>query len=171
MSEVWDTTTAARLRPEGPVFDYARDRQRRKDPVAFSASTLLELAHGLRKAAAGGSAAAAAQLAWLRDQIDAGLVDVLAFGDRAAEVAGALRADMPSPPPNVGRSRGRSKAETRVAWMLDIQTAATAFAHGYHLVSEDSHHRHIAQRLAALAPGAPALEVLAPPPFDRGPPL
>lgn len=165
MSEVWDTTVAARLRPDSAVLDYARERLQREDPVAFSASTFFELTHGLRKAAGGGSAAAQAQLTWLRAQIDAGLVDVLAFGDRAAEVAGALRADMPTPPQAGRRSRERSKAEARVAWMLDIQTAATAFAHGYDLVSDDAHHRHIAQRLAALAPGAPALRVTPPPPL------
>lgn len=166
MSEVWDTTTAARLRPDSAVLAYARERRRTgAGPVAVSASTFFEIVRGLRKAVAGGSAAAGAQLDWLRDQIGAGLLDVLAFDDRAAEIAGSLRADMPTPPVAVRRSRERSKAETRVAWMLDIQTAATAFVHGYDLVSGDAHHGHIAERLAALAPGAPALRVVAPPPF------
>ncbi len=163
MSEVWDTTTAARLRPDSAVFAYARERRREgAGPVAFSASTFFEIVRGLRKA---GGRAAGAQLDWLRDQIDGGLIDVLAFDDRAAEVAGALRADMPTPPLSTRRSRERSKAESRVAWMLDIQTAATAFVHGYDLVSGDTHHGHIAERLAALAPGAPALRVVVPPRF------
>jgi predicted nucleic acid-binding protein len=166
MSEVWDTTTAARLRPDSTALAYARERRERADPVAFSASTFCEVAHGLRKAAANGSAAAAAQLGWLRDQIDAGLLEVLPFDDRAAEVAGALRADTPLPPPaSARRSRERSKAETSVAWMLDIQTAATAFVHGYDLLSGDAHHGHIAERLAVLAPGAPALRITPPPRF------
>ncbi|HUN78315.1 MAG TPA: hypothetical protein VMU32_05295, partial [Solirubrobacteraceae bacterium] len=114
---------------------------------------------------AAGSAPAAAQLDWLRDQVDSGLVEVLPFEVRAAEVAGALRAAMPTPPSGGRRSRDRSKAESRVAWVLDIQIAATAFAHGYDLVSADEHHRHIAERLAVLAPGAPALSVTAPPRF------
>ncbi len=166
MSEVWDTTTAARLRPDSPVLAFASERRRDgAGPVAFSASTLFEVAHGLRKATAAGSAAAGAQLHWLRDQIDAGLVEVLPFDDRAAEIAGALRADTPTPPATARRSRARSKAESRVAWMLDIQTAATAFVHGYDLLSDDAHHRHIAERLAVLAPRAPALRVVAPPRF------
>lgn len=165
MSEVWDTTTAARLRPDSSVLRYVRGQRERADPVAFSASTFFEIANGLRKAASTGSAAAGAQLLWLRDQIDAGLVDVLPFDDRAAEIAGALRADMGTPPSTVRRPRERSKAETRVVWMLDIQTAATAFVHGYDLVSGDAHHGHIAQRLAALTPEAPALRVTAPPRF------
>ena len=163
MSEVWDTATAARLRPESAVLAHARERRREGAvPVAFSASTFFEIARGLRKA---GNAAAGAQLDWLRDQVDAGLVDVLPFDDRAAEVAGALRAEMPTPPPSARRSRERSKAESRVAWMLDIQTAATAFVHGYDLVSDDRHHERIAERLAALAPSAPALRVVVPPRF------
>jgi len=165
VSEVWDTTTAARLRPDSAVLAYARERREGNVPVALSASTLSEIAHGLRKAALAGSAAAAAQLGWLRDQIDAGLVDVLPFDDCAAELAGALRADTPTPPPAARRARARSKAETRVAWMLDLQTAATAFVHGYDLISGDAHHAHIAARLAALAPDAPGLRVTPPPRF------
>jgi predicted nucleic acid-binding protein len=166
VSEVWDTTTAARLRPDSAVLAYARERHERGDPVAFSASTFSEIAYGLRKAALAGLTAAGAQLAWLRDQIDAGLIDVLAFDDRAAEAAGALRADMPTPPATARRSRERSKAESRVAWILDIQTAATAFVQGYDLVSADAHHLRIAERLVVLAPAAPALTVQAPPRFD-----
>lgn len=164
MSEVWDTTTAARLRPESAVLAHVRERLREgAGPVAFSASTFFELARGLRNA---GGPAAGAQLLWLRDQIDVGLVEVLPFNDRAAEVAGVLRADAPTPPSTVRRSRERSKAESRVAWTLDIQTAATAFVHGYDLVSGDAHHGHIAERLAVLAPKAPALRVVEPPRFD-----
>lgn len=165
MSEVWDTTTAARLRPGSAMLDYARDRRESLGAVAFSASTLSEIAHGLRKAVRAGSAAAAEQLSWLRDQIDAGLVEVLPFDGRAAEIAGALRAEMPTPPSDARRSRTRSKAESRVAWVLDIQIVATAFAHGYDLVSGDGHHRRIAEQLIVLAPGAPALSVTAPPQF------
>jgi predicted nucleic acid-binding protein len=163
VSELWDTTTAARLRPESAVLAYVRERRREgAGPVAFSASTFFEIVRSLRKA---GGPAAGAQLLWLRDQIDAGLVEVLPFDDRAAEVAGVLRVDVPTPPSTVRRSRERSKAETRVAWMLDIQTAATAFVHGYDLVSGDAHHGHIAERLAVLAPAAPALRVVVPPRF------
>jgi predicted nucleic acid-binding protein len=166
VSEVWDTTTAARLRPHSRVMVYAREQRELADPVAFSAGTFSEIAYGLRKAALAGVTAAGVQLAWLRDQIDTGLIDVLPFDDRAAETAGVLRAEMPTPPSTVRRSRERSKAESRVAWILDIQTAATAFVQGYDLISADAHHLQIAERLAALAPAAPALQVQAPPRFD-----
>ena len=52
-----------------------------------------------------------------------------------------------------------------MAWMLDIQTAATVFVHGYDLLSADAHHPLIAKELSALAPTAPALLIEAPPQF------
>src|SRR5258708_4032312 len=109
MPAAWDTTTAARLRPDSTVLDHARERRRAGDPIAFTATTVKEISYGLRKAAASGRQAAGAQLRWLRDQIDAGLIEVLAFDDRAADIAGALRASIPTPPSASGRPRDRSK--------------------------------------------------------------
>ncbi len=165
MPAAWDTTTAARLRPDSAVLDHARDRRRAGDPIAFTATTLKEISHGLHKAEAAGRHAAGAQLRWLRDQIDASLVEVLAFDDRAADIAGALRAAIPTPPSTPKRPRDRSKPDHRVAWILDIQIAATVFAHGYDLLTADTHHSIIATQLAALAPTAPALRIHPPPRF------
>jgi predicted nucleic acid-binding protein len=164
MPAAWDTTTAARLRPESPVLDHARERRRAGDPIAFTATTLKEISHGLHKAATAGTLGAGAQLRWLRDQIDAGLIDVLAFDDRAADVAGALRAAIPTPP-STRRPRDRSKPENRVAWILDIQIAATVFVHGYDLLTADAHHTILATQLATLAPTAPTLHIHPPPRF------
>ena len=93
----------------------------------------------------------------------AGLLDVLVFDERSADIAGALRAQMPTPPPAAKRGHHRSKADNRVAWIMDLQTAATVFAHGYDLVSADAHHPLIAAQLHALAPDVPALLVHPPP--------
>jgi predicted nucleic acid-binding protein len=164
MPAAWDTTTAARLRPDSPIFDHAREHRRAGDPIAFTATTLKEISHGLHKAATAGTQSASAQLQWLRDQIDAGLIDVLAFDDRAADVAGALRAAIPTPP-STRRPRDRSKPENRVAWILDIQIAATVFVHGYDLLTADAHHTILATRLATLAPTAPTLHIHPPPRF------
>jgi predicted nucleic acid-binding protein len=161
--EAWDTTTAARLRPDSGALDYVQHRRQLGDPIAFSATTFNEISYGLRKASLSGRSAAEAQLLWLRDQIDAGLIDILAFDDRAAEMAGALRARMPTPPSTSRRPKSRSKADNRVAWILDIQTAATVFAHGYDLVTADAHHSAIAAQLNALAASAPALRIQPPP--------
>ena len=165
MPVAWDTTTAARLRPDSPALDHARDRRRAGDPIAFTATTLKEISHGLHKAATAGRQAAGAQLRWLRDQIDAGLIEVLPLDDRAADIAGALRAAIPTPPSPIKRPRHRSKPDSRVAWILDIQIAATVFAHGYNLLTADAHHAIIATHLATLAPTAPALRIHPPPRF------
>lgn len=166
MPVAWDTTTAARLRPDSPMLDHARDRRQAGDPIAFTATTLKEISHGLHKAATASRHAAGAQLRWLRNQIDAGLIDVLPFEHRAADIAGALRAASPTPPSTIRRPRGRSKPDNRVAWILDIQIAATTYAHGYDLVTAGAHHALIATQLATLAPTAPALRIHPPPPWE-----
>lgn len=187
MPQAWDTTTAARLRPDSPELEYVTSRWQLGDPVAITASTLSEISFGLCKASTTlptlshlpeGSdhppnrpglnpraSAAGAQRGWLKDQIAAGLIDVLPFEHRAADIAGALRARIPTPPPVPKRSKGRSKAEGRVAWMMDLQTSATVFVYGYDLVSADAHHPLIAKELSVLAPTAPALLIEAPPKF------
>ena len=166
MPEAWDTTTAARLRPDSPVLDYATSRWQAGDPIAFTASTLSEVSYGLSKAAAAGNHAAVRQLRWLRAQIGGGLVEVLAFNERAADLAGAVRAHMPFPALTVGkRPKDRSKADSRVAWIMDIQIATTVFAHGYDLVSADAHYPVIARHVSALAAAAPELVIHAPPSF------
>jgi predicted nucleic acid-binding protein len=164
MPQAWDTTTAARLRPDSLEFDYVTARWQLGGPVAFTATTLNEIFYGLHKATLAGSSGAGAQLGWLRDQIAAGLIDVLAFEHQAADIAGALRARMPTPPTSVAkRSKGRSKAEDRVAWVMDLQTSATVFVQGYDLVTADAHHPVIAKELSVLAPAAPPLLIEAPP--------
>jgi len=50
-----------------------------------------------------------------------------------------------------------------VAWICDLQTAATAYAHGYTLASADAHHVAIVALLATIAPGTPALDIVPPP--------
>jgi len=106
--------------------------------------------------------AAAAQSDWLQAEIDAGVVVVLDFNERAASITGALRAAQPAPPTTGRRSRDRSKAN-RMAWICDLQTAATAYAHGYALASADAHHVAIVGLLATIAPGTPALRIVVPP--------
>lgn len=163
MPEAWDTTTAARLRPDSPALQYATSRWRAGEKIAFTASTLSEISYGLHKATAAGNAAADMQMQWLRGQIAAGLIEILAFDDRAADIAGVLRGHMPSPPPTAKTPRRRLKTNTRIAWIMDIQTAATVFVHGYDLASADAHHPLIAAQLNTLAPTAAPLLIQAPP--------
>jgi predicted nucleic acid-binding protein len=165
MAHAWDTTTAARLRPEGSLYDYAERLAQGGDPIAFTATTLTEISYGLRKAAASGTTVAQIQLLWLRDQINRGLIDILPFDNRAADVAGALRAKLPIPPATHKRKTSRSKAENRVAWIMDLHTAATVFTYGYDLVTTDEHHTFIVDTLREIAPDGPPLVIQAPPVF------
>jgi hypothetical protein len=84
---------------------------------------------------------------------------------RAATLAGALRTRVPIPPPAGSQRQRRSKADNRVAWIMDIQTAATVYVHGYDLATANAHHPLIAQQVAALAPSAAAPSILTPPRF------
>src|ERR1039458_5356969 len=119
MPQAWDTTTAARLRPDSLEFDYVTARWQLGGPVAFTATTLNEIFSGLHKATLAGSSGAGAQLGRLRDQIAARLIDVLAFTPQPPHIHADLRARMPTPPTSVAkRSKGRSKAEDRVAWVM-----------------------------------------------------
>lgn len=162
MAVAWDTTSAARLRPDSAAHELALSQWRAADPMAVTATTLMEIEYGLSKLAKT-KPAAAAQSDWLHAEIDAGVVVLLDFNERAASITGALRAAQPAPPTTGRRPSDRSKADNRVAWICDLQTAATAYAHGYALASADAHHVAIAGLLAMIAPGAPGLEIVVPP--------
>ncbi len=54
MFHAWDTTTAAKLRPNSPALAYATERLRVGEKVAFTASTLNEISYGFNKAAVTG---------------------------------------------------------------------------------------------------------------------
>lgn len=102
-------------------------------------------------------------LRWLEQEVvTGGLCHVVDFDARAAFVAGRLRARAPQPPPAKGDRR--TKAQRRVAWQLDLQIAATCWAGGYDVATENRRDfEAISKALAALAPGAPGLAVLDPP--------
>jgi predicted nucleic acid-binding protein len=88
---------------------------------------------------------------------------VVPLDGRAALVAGRLRARATLPVPSKGDKR--TKAQRRVAWQLDLEIAATCWAAGYDIATENrADFERIAIALADLVPGAPPLEVL-PPPF------
>lgn len=101
----------------------------------------------------------AAALDWVRSELafDA-LGTVLPLNDVAAVVAGEVRALCPFP---VSRQRGRSKAEGRASWLLDIEIASTAWVAGFNLATANrSDFDAIANAIETLAPGAPSFTVL-----------
>ncbi len=86
------------------------------------------------------------------------MFSVVSLDGRAVLVAGRLRGVLPHPP--VRRDR-RSKTMRQASWLLDIQIAATAFAAGLDIATEN--HRDfeaLGEALGALFPEAPALAVV-----------
>ena len=109
----WDTTSAARLRPDSAAHELALTQWRAADPMAVTATTLMEIKYGLAKLAKV-KPAAAVQRDWLQAEIDAGVVVVLDFNERAASITGALRAAQPAPPTNRPATEGPPRPTT--AW-------------------------------------------------------
>jgi predicted nucleic acid-binding protein len=82
----------------------------------------------------------------------------VALDGRAGLVAGRLRGVLPHPP---GRRDRRSKAMRRIAWLLDMEIAATAFAAGLDVATENRRDfEALSDALAALFPTAPPLAVV-----------
>lgn len=74
-------------------------------------------------------------------------------------MAGRLRALQPSPP--TGRPRAGPKPEQRAGWVLDLQIAACAWAHGHSVVTDNRRDFDaISDLVAALYPSVTALEVI-----------
>lgn len=115
----------------------------------------MEIAYGL--AAAGRRLGAG--LAWFTRLATSDLVATLPLDATAAIVAGRVRAVQPTPP--TAPRRTGSKPERRAGWVLDIQIAACAWAHGHALAT---HNRRdfdaIAEVIASLYPSVPALTVI-----------
>ena len=119
---------------------------------------MLEIVYGLARATAT-LASGAAGLAWFTRLATSDLVTTLPLDATAAVVAGRLRAARPVPP--TGARRAGTKPEQRTAWVLDLQIAACAWAHGYALATANRRDfEAIAEVLAALYPAIPALDVV-----------
>jgi predicted nucleic acid-binding protein len=87
---------------------------------------------------------------WLLDLLNTGLLESLPLTTEAAEIAGELRAQQPTPPTD-GRKRDASKPEQRVGWVLDLFVGATAWVHGCDIVTFNNHDF---ERIARLLPAA-----------------
>lgn len=159
---VLDTTPAAKLRPDSAEHEVAVQRWVDRDPFAITAAVAFELRYGLERRR--GQRGWDLQRAYLDDLVDGGILTVLPFDGRASAVAAWLRATHRTPPANASaKTDRRSKADSRVAWALDIQTAATVFVTGASLASDDAHHGVLADELRVYG-GGPAHDVV-PAPF------
>ena len=158
MSDVWDTTLAARLYPGSEIERAVSDRAAGGDPVALSAPTVHEVVRGLSLRAAGADPdhRFANARVWFERLVHSDMVDVIPLDADAAVVAGRIRAREPHP----GGRREGSKAEARVSWVLDIQIAACAWVAGRTLVTANQRDfTRIATLIIEQFPGADSLEV------------
>ncbi|MEA2196470.1 MAG: hypothetical protein QOJ25_521 [Solirubrobacteraceae bacterium] len=132
------------------------------EPVALTAPGLFEMSYGLAKAASA-TGSANVGLAWLARLSASDLVMTLPLDEVAALVAGRVRAAQPVPP--TGARRSGTKPDQRTAWILDIQIASCAWAHGHALATDNRRDfAAIAELIAGLYPAAGRLEVIDPPP-------
>lgn len=163
---VWDTSLASRVRPDNEVYRLIESQAAGTDRVRLAATVVQEVIHGYQARAAD-SASFAAALDWFQEFVATELIEVLPLDREAAIVAGKVRALHPFVPDHAAAKRRRprrSKAEGRVAWVLDIQIAATAWTAGLPVCTDDrAHFEALSEFIAALYPDTTPLEVQAPP--------
>lgn len=154
---LWDTTLASRLHPQGETLTYVLDQSVQGSPVQVAAPAVLEIAYGYQRMIEA-DARFADLLAWFARLLDSDAFVVAPFDGRAALIAGRVRGVLPHPP---GRRDGRSKTMRQASWLLDIEIAATAFAAGLDVATENrGDFEVVADLLAELFPAAPALAVV-----------
>jgi predicted nucleic acid-binding protein len=160
---VWDTSVASGLHPESPLFEVAAEAALGGEPVLLAAATVAEISFGLRRKADDPRFTDA--LSWFTNLLRAGLLEVVPITREEALLTGRLRAANPVPPSGAkGRKDARSKPERRVAWINDIQIAASAWLRAEPVCTADQNHfRLLAAAIAEQFPAEGPLEVLSPP--------
>jgi predicted nucleic acid-binding protein len=157
MTALWDTTLASRLHPDSDALDHVIDQLADGTPVRVAAPAVLEIAYGYQRRAAR-DPRFGNLLAWFTRLLASEAFSVVALDGRAALVAGRLRGVVPHPP--AGRDR-RSKLMRQAAWLLDIEIAATAFAAGLDVATENrGDFDLLGEALGELFPDAPPLAVI-----------
>lgn len=154
-----DTTAAALIAPGSAAHGTVLARFAAGDPYALTASVVLELTYGYEKKGRQDTGWNT-QREFLQSLLDGRILTTLPFDARAAAVVGRLRAAHPYAPKNTSAKKSaRSKPDTRVAWVMDLQTAASVYVAGASLASDDVHHHDVATWLTGWT-NAPAHSVL-----------
>ena len=128
----WDTTIVSRLRPGSRAALYVQEEALAGRTVCVPAPVLSEVAYGFARR----GASLARNLRWFQRLARSPLMCVLAYDREAGLLAGKLRALAPQAPA-VGRHDRRTKPERRVSWLLDLQIAATAYAAGHDVATDN----------------------------------
>jgi predicted nucleic acid-binding protein len=158
---IWDTSVASGLHPESQLFDLATKMALNGEPVLLAAATVAEISFGLKRKLEDPRFVDA--LAWFTEILRAGAVEVLPFGREEALLSGRLRAVHPVPPSS-SRGDKRSKPERRIAWVNDIQIAASAWLRAEPIWSKDQNHfQFLSDAIAEEFPGEGELELASPP--------
>lgn len=158
---VWDTSVASGLHPESQLFDFAVERALAGEPVLLASATVAEIYYGLETKSKDPRFEQA--LVWFNEILHAGVMGVLPLTLEGAQLAGLLRATQPVPP-SVAKRNKRSKPDRRVAWINDIQIAASAWLRAEPVCTKDQPHFHfLAEAIAERYPGAGELEVISAP--------
>lgn len=148
---------ASRLHPHGDVLDYVVDRATEGLPVRVAAPAVLEIAYGYQRMAISDNRYANL-LAWFTRLLASGAFAVVPLDGRAALVAGRLRGLLPHPP---ARRDSRSKTMRQASWLLDIEIAATAFAAGLDVATDNRADFELLRgTLIDLFPDAPPIAVV-----------
>lgn len=162
MAVLWDTTLASRLQPDAEALDYVVDRAADGDLVRVAAPAVLEITYGYQLKA-GTDGRFRELLNWFVRLVASEAFRVVPLDGRAAIVAGRVRAEIPDAP---ARRRGDRRGRTmrQASWLLDIEIAATAFAAGLDVATDNrADFERISACLAALFPEASPLGVVAGP--------
>jgi predicted nucleic acid-binding protein len=158
---VWDTSVASGLHPDSELLEFAVERALDGEPVLLAAATVAEIAYGLKRKTEDPRFAEA--LAWFMELLRSGAVEVVPLTREGALLTGLLRASHPVPPTS-SRRDSRSKPERRIAWINDIQIAASAWLRAEPVCTKDQgHFGFLADAIAERYPGESRLELLAPP--------
>lgn len=155
---VWDTSVASALHPESPLFEFAAEQALEGQPVLLASATVAEIYYGLESKSEDPRFAQA--LVWFNEILRSGVLGVLPLTLEGAQLTGLLRATNPMPP-SVTKREKRSKPDRRVAWINDIQIAASAWLRAEPVCTKDQAHFHfLAEAIAERYPGAGTLEVI-----------
>jgi predicted nucleic acid-binding protein len=158
---VWDTSVASGLHPDSELFQVAAEMALDGEPALLAAATVAEIAYGLERKAEDPRFAEA--LAWFMELLRSGAVEIVPLTREAALLSGLLRASHPVPPTS-GKRDTRSKPERRIAWINDIQIAASAWLRAEPVCTRDrGHFGLLAKAIAERYPEEAPLELLTPP--------
>lgn len=158
MPVVWDTTLVSRIQPSSAALAYVERALFTEGRVLLPAPSVTEVVWGYARLART-RPNVDQLLRWLGRFLARPQVTVVPLAREAALVAGRLRAQCPAPPRH-RRGERRTKPERRVAWVFDLQIAATAWTVGAPVATENvADFERIAELLQELYPGAARLEV------------